>query len=122
MHRVQGDRARNPLRSARRQRPDQPGDTTHDPLPTPQWQARIEENRLGTKAIEVPVFQYHATTDEIVNTPQADALHHRYCDMGVPVTWKTYVSDHLSGIFAGNADAGQFLADRFEGKPAEPNC
>lgn len=96
--------------------------TTHDPLPTPQWQARIEENRLGTKAIEVPVFQYHATTDEIVNTPQADALHHRYCDMGVPVTWKTYVSDHLSGIFAGNADAGQFLADRFEGKPAEPNC
>lgn len=40
----------------------------------------------------------------------------------VPVTWKTYVSDHLSGIIAGNADAGRFLADRFAGEPVEPNC
>ncbi|WP_406690477.1 lipase family protein [Saccharopolyspora sp. ID03-671] len=96
--------------------------TDRDPLPTPQWQARIEENELGTRPIRVPVFQYHGTVDEIVNTPQAEALHRRYCDQGVPVTWKTYPVDHLAGIFAGNADAGRFLADRFEGKPAEPNC
>ncbi|AIJ26000.1 hypothetical protein [Amycolatopsis methanolica] len=36
--------------------------------------------------------------------------------------WNTYVSDHLSGIFAGNADAHRWIVDRFAGKDAPPNC
>lgn len=98
-------------------------DYTHtDPLGTPQWQERLAENKLGQGRINAPVFQYHATTDEIVNTPQAEALHETYCAKGMDVTWRTYPSDHLSGIFAGNPDAQQFIKDRFEGKPTTPNC
>lgn len=96
--------------------------TTRDPLPTPEWQARLEQNKLGKSRIRVPVMQYHATADEIVDEPQADELHKTYCSKGVPVTWKTYVSDHLSGIFAGNADAHQYIEDRFQGKPSTSNC
>ena len=96
--------------------------TTTNPLDTPQWQARLAENELGGNPPKVPVFQYHAATDEIVNTPQADALHQRYCAAGVREQWQTYVSDHLSGIFAGNADAHQWIVDRFAGKEAPTNC
>jgi pimeloyl-ACP methyl ester carboxylesterase len=96
--------------------------TTHNPLTSPAWLARLGQNKLGGTAIKVPVFQYHAADDEIVNTPQADALHQRYCSLGVKLTWKTYISDHLTGIFAGNGDARQFIADRFAGKPAPSNC
>lgn len=96
--------------------------TTSNPLETPQWQARLAQNKLGEVKPEVPVFLYHATTDEIVNTPQAEALHEQYCSQGADITWNTYPSDHLSGIFAGNADARRFIADRFAGKPAQPNC
>lgn len=98
-------------------------DYTHtDPLPTPEWQQRLAENKLGQGRINAPVFQYHATTDEIVNTPQAEALRATYCAKGMDVSWKTYPSDHLSGIFAGNGDAKRFIADRFAGKPTTPNC
>ncbi|MEV5303481.1 lipase family protein [Amycolatopsis methanolica] len=51
--------------------------TTSNPLDTPAWQARLAENKLGAAPPRVPVFQYHAGTDEIVATPQADALHKR---------------------------------------------
>ncbi|MEU0466949.1 lipase family protein [Amycolatopsis sp. NPDC006131] len=96
--------------------------TTSNPLDTPAWQARLAENKLGAAPPRVPVFQYHAATDEIVNTPQADALHKHYCAAGVPEQWNTYVSDHLSGIFAGNADAHRWIVDRFAGKEAPTNC
>ncbi|NYI89498.1 pimeloyl-ACP methyl ester carboxylesterase [Amycolatopsis endophytica] len=96
--------------------------TTSNPLDTPQWQARLAENKLGSAPPRVPVFQYHAATDEIVNTPQADALHKQYCAAGVTEQWQTYVSDHLSGIFAGNGDAHQWIVDRFAGEEAPSNC
>lgn len=96
--------------------------TTTSPLPTPAWQARLAQNKLGNGTIRVPVFQYHAAFDEIVNTPQADALHKTYCGKGVQVTWKTYIAEHLLGIFAGNADAKAFIADRFAGRAATSNC
>ncbi|WP_435119253.1 lipase family protein [Amycolatopsis thermoflava] len=96
--------------------------TTSNPLDTPAWQARLAENKLGAAPPRVPVFQYHAATDEIVNTPQADALHKQYCAAGVTEQWNTYVSDHLSGIFAGNADAHRWIVDRFAGTDAPSNC
>jgi hypothetical protein len=96
--------------------------TTTNPLPTPAWQTRLAQNKLGNGTIRVPVLQYHGALDEIVNLPQADALHKTYCGKGVQVTWKTYIADHLFGIFAGNADAKAFIADRFAGRAATSNC
>ena len=96
--------------------------TTKNPLSTPQWQARLAQNKLGANPPRVPVFQYHASTDEIVNTPQADALHRTYCAAGVREQWQTYVSDHITGVLAGNADAHQWIVKRFNGDPAPSNC
>ncbi|MGW4525535.1 lipase family protein [Amycolatopsis sp. NPDC004378] len=96
--------------------------TTSDPLNTPQWQARLAQNKLGANPPRVPVFQYHASTDEIVNTPQAETLHRTYCAAGVREQWQTYVSDHATGILAGNADAHQWIVKRFAGDPAPANC
>lgn len=96
--------------------------TTSNPLATPQWQARLAQNKLGANPPRVPVFQYHASTDEIVNTPQAETLHRTYCAAGVREQWKTYISDHATGIFAGNADAHQWIVNRFTGAAAPSNC
>ncbi|WP_181771315.1 lipase family protein [Amycolatopsis pittospori] len=96
--------------------------TTSNPLNTPQWQARLAQNKLGANPPRVPVFQYHATTDEIVNTPQAEALHKAYCAAGVREQWKTYIAEHATGIVAGNADSHQWIVKRFAGEPAPTNC
>jgi predicted esterase len=70
----------------------------------------------------VPVFQYHAVADEIVATPQAEALMRAYCAKGVRVTWKTYIAEHAIGIFAGLDDAFAFIQDRVAGRPATSTC
>jgi pimeloyl-ACP methyl ester carboxylesterase len=96
--------------------------TTTNPLPTPTWQARLGENKLGRGTIRVPVFQYHAAFDEIVATPQAEALMRTYCAKGVNLTWKTYVAEHAIGIVAGLDDAFAFIQDRIAGRPATSTC
>jgi pimeloyl-ACP methyl ester carboxylesterase len=96
--------------------------TTTNPLPTPRWQARLAENELGLGTIRVPVFQYHAAFDEIVATPQAEALMRTYCAKGVTLTWKTYVAEHAIGIVAGLDDAFAFVQDRIAGRPATSTC
>jgi hypothetical protein len=96
--------------------------TTSNPLGTPQWQARLAQNKLGAHPPRVPVFQYHASTDEIVNTPQAETLHRTYCAAGVREQWATYVAEHATGILAGNADAHQWIVKRLAGEPAPSNC
>ncbi|MDS0138819.1 lipase [Amycolatopsis sp. CM201R] len=96
--------------------------TTSNPLDTPVWQARLAQNKLGAHPPRVPVFQYHASVDEIVNTPQAETLHRAYCAAGVREQWTTYLADHATGILAGNADAHQWIVKRFNGDPAPANC
>lgn len=96
--------------------------TTTNPLPTPAWQARLAQNKLGLNKIRVPVFQYHAAFDEIVATPQAEQLMRTYCAKGVTLTWKTYVAEHAIGIIAGLDDAFAFVQDRIAGRPATSTC
>ncbi|MHC0433416.1 lipase family protein [Streptomyces sp. O3] len=104
--------------------------TVRIPLVDPPWVARYTENTLGDGSnIQVPVFQYHATQDALVEPRQADALHQEYCAQGVPLTWKAYdtdgrapVADHLWPIQAANAEAMTYLADRFADRPATSTC
>jgi pimeloyl-ACP methyl ester carboxylesterase len=104
--------------------------TTRVPLLDPLWMARYTENSLGDGTnITVPVFQYHATKDALVEPKQADALHKDYCAQGVPLMWKTYdtddrapVVDHLWPIQAANAEAMTYIADRFADRPAMSTC
>lgn len=88
----------------------------------PAWVARLNENKLGGSPPRVPVFQYHATGDQLVQFAQADSLHKAYCAAGVQETWKTYDTDHITLVYTGNADVLAFVKDRIAGKPATSNC
>ncbi|ONI90784.1 lipase [Actinosynnema sp. ALI-1.44] len=96
--------------------------TTSSPVLTPPWLARVAENKLGSTPIKVPVLQYHATSDDLVDYSQAKALRDAYCGKGVELTWKTQATDHITLVYHGNADARAFIADRVAGKPATSNC
>jgi pimeloyl-ACP methyl ester carboxylesterase len=92
------------------------------PLVTPPWLARVGENKLGDTAIRVPVYQYHGTQDDLVAFRQASDLRTQYCSLGVQLSWKTFVSDHITLVYNGNPDTLAFLKDRVAGRPASSNC
>jgi hypothetical protein len=97
--------------------------TTSDPLATPQWQQRLDANKLGSTAPSVPVLQTQAVYDEIIPFEQADTLHKAWCAKGANLTWKTYTyAEHATGMLWSEPDAMTFLADRFAGKPVTGNC
>lgn len=94
-----------------------------NPLTIPAWQARFAQNKLGSTAPSVPVFQFHGTIDELVPYGQADALHRTYCQAGVNLTWVPLpLQTHLSAPVAAVPLATNFLADRFAGIPAVRRC
>ncbi|MEV4670693.1 lipase family protein [Actinomadura sp. NPDC049382] len=97
--------------------------TTSDPLATPEWRQRLDENKLGSTAPSVPVFQTQAVYDEIIPFAQADTLHKAWCAKGANLTWKTYTfAEHATGMLWSEPDAMAFLSDRFAGKPVTGNC
>ena len=96
--------------------------TTTDPLSTPQWQARLAENKLGGGRPPVPVYQYHALVDEMVPYGQARALRREWCNRGANVTWSTLPAEHLLGLVEGVPGAITWLHARFLGLPTLGNC
>ncbi|MDL4817779.1 lipase family protein [Actinomadura opuntiae] len=97
--------------------------TTTNPLNTPQWQARLDENKLGSTAPSVPVFQGQALLDEIIPAKQAETLDRDWCAKGANVTYKSYpIAEHATGMLESEGDMMAFLADRFAGKPVQGNC
>lgn len=97
--------------------------TTSDPLEDAQWQARVDEQRLGTTAPEVPVLQYHGVFDEIIPFDQGTRLRDAWCGGGAQVQWSEYwFAEHLLGIFQAQGDVTNWLGDRFAGRPFTPTC
>lgn len=104
--------------------------TSQNPLSQLPWLIRVSESTLGNTAIDVPVLQYHATTDGLVAFGQGDALHQQYCAKGVQLRWQTFDTSslgttpaaHISPISWANDDAMSFLADRLAGVPATTTC
>jgi hypothetical protein len=81
------------------------------------------ENNLSTRpAPQVPVYQYHASLDEIVPIGQARALNHTWCSEGVRTVFTVVPGDHVTGETTGLAGAISWLADRFAGRPAPTTC
>lgn len=102
--------------------------TATSPLSTA-WLTRLNENKLGSGTIGVPVFQYHESADGLVAFPQAQALRNTYCSKSVNHTWKTYdtagatpLIRHLNLVYRANADVNTFIAARIAGTPATSNC
>lgn len=97
--------------------------TSVNPLGTPAWQARLDENRLGADAPDMPVYQYHAVFDEIVPFGQAEELRDAWCARGAQLTWRQHwLAEHVLGIVEGAPSGVAFLADRFAGVPAGTTC
>lgn len=96
--------------------------TTSNPLETPAWKARVDQQRLGRKAPAVPVFLAHGMQDEFIPYQQAVQLRRDWCSAGAKVAWQDFVGEHLSTMAAMQTGALDFLADRFAGKPVRSSC
>ncbi|WP_424187292.1 lipase family protein [Actinokineospora sp. G85] len=96
--------------------------TTTNPLNTPQWQAKLAENKLGQAKPSAPVFLYHGLVDEIIPLKQAETLRKDYCAAGVKVQWGPFLGEHVTTMAFASNDVTTFLNDRFAGKAPKNNC
>ncbi len=96
--------------------------TDPSPLGTIPWLTRIDENALGRQKISVPVLDYHASDDQVVDFRQALALRTKYCALGMDLQWRTYLGGHITNVGRPNPDVLAWLGDRFANRPSQPNC
>jgi len=97
--------------------------TTTNPLDTPQWQARIAEQRLGTVAPAAPVYQYHGVRDQIIPYEQGTSLRDAWCAGGARVeSVDLELADHILGVAVAVDDVIAWLDERFTGQPFTPTC
>jgi hypothetical protein len=96
--------------------------TTTNPLSTPAWQARVNEQKLGRQAPKVPVFLGHGLVDEFIPYSQAVQLKNDWCSLGATVSWHHYLGEHTTTESLMMTGAADFVADRFAGKPAPSSC
>lgn len=96
---------------------------TSDLIGTPEWQARLEENRPGATAPEAPVYLYHSRGDDVIPIGQGEELRDDFCAAGASVQWqRTFSGPHLTSFLADSGKAQSWLADRLDGQPAESTC
>ncbi|MFY9806108.1 MAG: lipase family protein [Pseudonocardiaceae bacterium] len=81
-----------------------------------------QDNLITRPAPTVPVFQYHAATDEIIPIGQARALNQAWCAQGVRTVFSIVPGDHVAGETAGLLPSIAWLADRFAGHPTPSTC
>ncbi|MCX4691699.1 lipase family protein [Streptomyces sp. NBC_01408] len=97
--------------------------TTRNPLAQPDWQARLNQSRLGRTAPAAPVYQYHALADELIPYGVGRQLRSEWCAKGADVEFDTiWIGEHVSGVITQSPAAGNWLADRFAGRPTRANC
>ncbi|MCY0945252.1 lipase family protein [Streptomyces antarcticus] len=97
--------------------------TTRDPLAQPDWQARLNQSRLGRTAPAAPVYQYHALADELIPYAVGSRLRSEWCARGANVEFDTiWLGEHVSGVITQSPAVANWLADRFAGRPTRANC
>ncbi|CAM5251401.1 lipase [Streptomyces spiroverticillatus] len=97
--------------------------TTTNPLESPDWQAKLNDSKLGRHAPDHPVYLYHGAVDELIPYKVGKQLRSDWCEAGAKVQWRTHpLLGHIGGVTVGAFPAMDWLADRFTGKPADGNC
>ncbi|MBT2457339.1 lipase family protein [Streptomyces sp. ISL-86] len=97
--------------------------TTRDPLAQPDWQARLNQSRLGRTAPAAPVYQYHALGDELIPYSVGRGLRSDWCARGANLEFGTiWVGEHVSGVITHSLEVGDWMADRFAGRATHANC
>jgi hypothetical protein len=74
----------------------------------------------GTPA--APIYDYHATSDELAPIDPDRRLVERYCAAGTAVAHVEDVGDHFSEVATGAPGAMAYLTDRFAGLAAPNTC
>ncbi|MVO83864.1 lipase [Streptomyces sp. p1417] len=97
--------------------------TTRNPLEQPDWQQRLRDSRVGTRAPDAPVYLYHALADELIPYGIGRQVRTDWCARGANVEWHTVpLGEHVSGVVTQSPLAARWLAERFSGKPVRGNC
>ncbi|MFL6089532.1 MAG: lipase family protein [Aeromicrobium sp.] len=94
-------------------------------LDEPEIATMLNENsplyRTGVPG--APVYEYHATNDELAPIGPARATLRKYCEAGVPVEHVARpIGEHLTEVGFGASNALTFLTNRFAGKPFVNTC
>jgi hypothetical protein len=82
----------------------------------------IEEQKLGTKPIPVPVYHYHGLEDEFVPVTQDVELHQAWCSLGVKDDFQLYPGDHLLTDPTAIPTVTKWIEERLAGKTAPSTC
>jgi hypothetical protein len=93
-----------------------------NPVNAPAWATVLDENDLGAIRPDVPVLQTHGLLDEIIPYGIEQALHSRWCAMGVASQLNGYVGDHVLTALLDQSDTVSWLSGRLAGEPAPSNC
>jgi pimeloyl-ACP methyl ester carboxylesterase len=96
--------------------------TTENPLSTPAWRARVDQQRLGRRPPRVPVFLAHGLQDEFIPYDQAVRLRQDWCAAGATVDWRDYVGEHAITLAAMQSNAMDFVANRLAGRSVRSSC
>ncbi|MFD9793845.1 lipase family protein [Streptomyces sp. NPDC059070] len=97
--------------------------TVKNPLEQPDWQARLNQSRLGTHAPDAPVYLYHGTVDELIPYAVGQGLRADWCAKGASVSWHPLpLLGHIGGVTVGALPAADWLADRFAGRAPQSDC
>ncbi|QPP07102.1 lipase [Streptomyces bathyalis] len=97
--------------------------TTKDPNQEPDWQQRLAEDKLGTKAPGAPVYLYHGEADEIIPHDVGKQLRADWCAKGNTVEWTSFpLSPHAGTAILASIPAMNWLSDRFKDEPTQGDC
>jgi alpha-beta hydrolase superfamily lysophospholipase len=99
-----------------------PFETFFKPVPA-DWQQRLNENTAGYTAPVAPVLVMQGTADTVVNPNGTTQYYERVCGFGKPVTYTMYEgATHQTIPKDARGEYIDWIADRFEGLPAETTC
>ncbi|MFD6161014.1 lipase family protein [Nocardia sp. NPDC060256] len=95
-----------------------------DPLDLPQVSAAINAAELGKRTPHVPMYLYHAQSDELIPNAGVDRVVNQYCaDPAASITYtREFLAEHISGIIGWLPKGYQFIIDRMNGVPAHTGC
>jgi hypothetical protein len=81
-----------------------------------------EQNRMGQRAPQIPVFMYKGVQDQISAVEDTDALYDFYCGSGVDVEYIRDISaEHAALLITGAPSAVQWIREAFKGN-TERGC
>lgn len=91
-------------------------------LQIPSVNQTLAAQSLGTKKINMPVYQWHGAADEFLPLDQAYALKKAWCQKGTNVKFDLYPSEHLTSLFQAAPYVLSWAADRMAVKSQSGNC